>query len=184
MRDVVAAVFDTRESAYHGLHELWRLDSEDQIAVHGAGVVHRDLDGRLSVETGDGNPPIGTTVGIVLGALLGLLAGPTGAVLGAARGAAAGAASGGFIGLEADAANASTLEQGVDESGSVVPPGHYAVVGDLEEASPAVLEARMKALGATLHRKPKTAIADDKWKGLDPFFVPYDYDPHVAADAT
>ena len=182
MRDVVAIVFGKHDAAVQGLHELWRLDDEGELTVYGAGIAFRDPDGDVAFKNGDGEPPMGVAVGLTLGALLGLLAGPAGAAAGAAGGAAIGAATGGAVGLGVDATNADTLKEALDESGMVLRQGEQAVLADVDEAAYAPLDSRMKMLGAKVYRRPKSEIANDMWKGLDPYLVPYDYDPVIAAE--
>ena len=182
MRNITAIVFANHATAYEALHELWRLDNEGELTVHGAGVVLRDAHNDVVVETADGKFPIGGAVGLLAGALLGLLAGPAGAVAGATRGAAIGAGAGAVLGVGVDASQATTLEQGVDESGAVLQQGQHAVVADISEPTTEPLDARMKMLGGIVYRRPKSDVADDRWKGFDPFLVPYDYDSVIAAD--
>lgn len=182
MRDVVALVFDKHDTAVQGLHELWRLDGEGELTVHGAGLAFRDSDGGVVFSRGDGDLPMGLAVGLTLGALLGVLAGPAGAAVGAARGAVVGAATGGAVGLGVDASNAGTLEQALDESGMVLRKGQHAVIADVDEDAYAPLDSPMKTLGAKIYRRPKSEIANDMWKGLNPYLVPYDYHPVIAAD--
>lgn len=185
MRDVVAIVFDKHDDAYTGLHELWRLDTEGEVTVHTAGVVLRNSYGDVVVETSDGDPPLGTAVGLTVGALLGLLAGPAGAAVGAAGGAAIGAAAGGMVGLGADASGADTADQAVEESGRVLRrPGQHAVLADVDEEMYSPIDSRMKLIGGTVYRRPKSEIAADKWDSLDPYLTPYDYDPAVAAETS
>ena len=184
MRDFVAVVFDKHDDAFRGLHELWRLDTEGEVTVYKAGVCLRNSYGDVVVETSDGDPPIATAVGLTVGALLGLLAGPAGAAVGAAGGAAIGAATGGVVGLGVDASNADTVDQAVGETGMVLRQGQHAVIADIDEETYAPLDSRMKRIGGSVYRRPKSDIAGDKWKELDPYLLPYDYDPAVAAEKT
>jgi len=144
--------------------------------------VLRDAHGSLVVETADGDPFIAASIGVLIGALIGALAGPVGSALSATRGAVLGAATGGAAGLGIDASNADTLEQAFDESGMLVRRGQHAVIADIDEQTYAPLDSLAGRLGAKLYRRPKSEIASDKWQGLDPFFVPYDYDPVIAKD--
>ncbi|HME81014.1 MAG TPA: hypothetical protein VKF82_02945 [Candidatus Eremiobacteraceae bacterium] len=183
MRDVIAVVFDKHDDAYTGLHDLWRMDEEGEVTVHKAGVALRNSYGDVVVETSDGDPPLGTAIGLAAGALLGMLAGPAGAAVGAAGGAAIGAATGGLVGLGVDASKADTADQAVQETGTVLRKGQHAVMADVDEETYAPIDARMKLIGGKVYRRDKAEVAADKWNELDPYLIPYDYDPVVAADA-
>src|SRR5271166_1853366 len=107
MDNYVAIVFNSEAKASDGLHQLWNLDAQGDITVHGAAVIQRDGFGYTQVAAKQTDPGLRTALGIGVGALLGALAGPIGAAAGAsiAVGTAAGvgAAAGGVVGLTADA---------------------------------------------------------------------------------
>jgi hypothetical protein len=88
----------------------------------------------------------------------------------------------GVVGLGVDASNADTADQAVEESGMGLCQGQHAVIADVDEETYAPIDSRMKLIGGIVYRRPKGDISNDKWKELDPYFVPYDYDPVVAAD--
>jgi len=78
-------------NAYQALTDLKELDSQRQIGIAGAAVIHRDLDGRVDVKSEVGNDPyIGTASGGMIGLLLGIIGGPLGVLLGGAYGALVG----------------------------------------------------------------------------------------------
>jgi uncharacterized membrane protein len=181
MRNFLAVVFDTAGKAYDGLHEIWELDREGAITVHGTAMVHRDSFGRLVVDTDETSPPLATGIGVGIGALLGALAGPAGAAIGAGGGAAIGAAAGGTAGLAADLSRADLEDQAGFESGFVMRSGQHAVIADVSEDSTSSINTRMQRLGGTIYRRARSDVRDDTWFGPDyPYYnylYPYEYRP-------
>jgi len=181
MRDFIAVAFDSASKAYDGLHEMWELDREGAITVHGTAAVHRDSLGRLVVDTDETSPPLATAVGVGIGALLGALAGPAGAAVGAGGGAAIGAAMGGTAGLAADLNRADVEDQAGFESGFVLRPGQHAVIADVSEDDTSDINTRMKRLGGSVYRRARSDVRDDTWFGPDyPYYnylYPYEYRP-------
>lgn len=181
MRNFVAVVFETASKAYDGQHELWQLDREGAITVHGTAVVHRDSLGRLVVDTDQTDPPFAAAVGIGIGALLGVLAGPAGAAVGAGGGAAIGGALGGTAGLIADADRADVETQAGIEAGLVLNSGQHAVIADVSEDWTTPLNDRMRRAGGVVHRRSRSDVRDDAWFSPDyPYYnylYPYEYRP-------
>jgi len=177
MRDYVAVVFSDPGKAYEGLHELWRLDGDGEVTVHGTAVVHRDELGRFQVDTKETHPALATAVGVGVGALLGALAGPAGAAVGAAQGAALGATAGGVVGLAADLIREDTREQAVKETRFVLRRGQSAVIADVSEDWTAPIDTQMHKLGGVVHRRERKALKDDEWFD-DSYFYPYEYKPN------
>ena len=167
MREYVAVVFNTEQAAAQALQELWRLHRDTLLTVHGAGVLARRSDGSVAVEIDDSQFPFGAGLGVVVGALLGALVGPAGAAIGAARGAAIGAASGAIGGIGVDVAGAQTNKEAVEEAKSVLPPGHYALIADVDESDPQALTDAMRSRGGVVYRRPRSDVTDEKY---DKFF--------------
>ena len=181
MDNYVAIVLDDDGKAYEALHELWKLDTDGDITVHGAAVIHRDANGYVDVRTKDTDPGVRTAVGIGIGALLGALAGPIGAAAGAAAaaagtGAAIGAASGGVAGLTADIVKATENDEAGYEAEFVLPPGKSAVIAEVTEQWTMPLDTLAKKYGTTVFRKSKSVIRDNAYFGDYPLY-PYDYEP-------
>jgi uncharacterized membrane protein len=174
MRNFVAIVFDHKETAYKGLHELWELDEAGDITVHGTAVVHRDDWGRFEVDTKETHPVFATAVGVGIGALLGALAGPAGAAIGAASGA--------LIGGAVDLDRSDTRQRAVVETEFVLGRGQSAVIADVSEDWNSAIETRMRALGGTVHRRSRSSLqgdaaAADGFYPYDDYLYPYEYVP-------
>ena len=182
MRNFVAVVFDDTSKAYDGLHELWQLDSESAITVHGTGVVHRTTWGQYQVDTKETNPALATAIGVGIGALIGALAGPAGAAIGAAKGAGIGAATGGVIGVGADLYRADTRDEASYETALVLRAGQSAVIADVSEDSTSDIDTRMEKLGGKVYRRSRGGLHDDAWFREYPYYLyPYEYIPPAYA---
>jgi uncharacterized membrane protein len=186
MRNFVAVVFSSSDKAYDGLHELWTLDGEGSVTVHGTAVVHRDWLGHMVVDTKETYPALATAVGAGVGALLGALAGPVGAAASAAAGAAAagagaGALLGGAAGLIADADRADVREEAGAATAFVLKSGQHAVIADVSEDWTTPINERMKKLGGTVYRRSREEIEDNAWSRsyypYDLYLYPYEYRP-------
>ena len=138
---------DKDANAYQALTELKQLDSQDQIEVVGAAVVTRDADGRVDVKSEVGNDfYMGTASGGTIGLLLGILGGPLGMLLGGAYGALAGSLF--------DIDDVATTESVLGEISKQVRPTRTAVVAQVTEQSPQVIDAAMARLGGEVTRRP------------------------------
>jgi len=183
MRNYIAVVFENEATAYRGLHALWQLDSAEEITVHGTAVVHRDDVGLVQVDTKETHPALATAVGVGIGALIGALLGPAGAAAGAAAGSAAatgaavGAATGATIGVISDLNRSDTRDEAFRETRSVLGLGQSAVIADVTEDWPSTIDDRMRDLGGTVYRRPKSDVSNDKWWDDYPYLYPYEYVP-------
>ena len=179
MREYVAVIFNTQQAAAQALQELWRLHRDALLTVHGAGVIARKSDGKVVVQIDDSQFPFGAAVGAVVGTLLGALVGPAGAAIGAARGAAIGAASGVIGGIGVDVADAQTTKEAVNEAGRILPPGHYALIADLDESDPEPLTQAMRSRGGVLYRRNRSDVTNDKYDDFFGEMKPDAYDPNA-----
>ncbi|MBV8425478.1 MAG: hypothetical protein JO349_09805 [Candidatus Eremiobacteraeota bacterium] len=183
MDNYIAVVFNSEDNASDALHELWRMDAEGDITVHGAAVVRRDSMGYMQVATKHTDPGVRTAIGIGAGALIGaLIAGPAGAAAGAKVGSAAGigAAAGGAVGLTADAVKSGEHEEAAYETALVVKPGQAAVIAEVSEDWTTPVDNAMTKLGGKVYRRQKGDVRDDSVWGPDYgyYLYPYDYDPY------
>jgi uncharacterized membrane protein len=186
MDNYVAIVLDNDQKSYEALHALWNLDSNGDVTVHGAAVVHRDKFGYVNVATKDTDPGLRTAIGVGIGALLGALAGPIGAAAGAsiAAGTAAGigAAAGGVAGLTADAAKSDQHNQAAFETDFVLPNGKSAVIAEVSEQWTTPIDTMASRFGGKVYRRSKSDIQNDAWFSPEypEYLYPYDYEPQYA----
>ena len=141
-------------NAYQALTDLKQLDSQGQIEIAGAVVVARASDGRVDVKSDVGNDPYaGTASGGVIGLLVGILGGPLGVLLGGTTGV--------LIGSLFDIDDAETTESVLGEISKQVQPLRTAVLAQVTEQRPEVIDAAMARLGGELMRRPVVDVEDE-----------------------
>ena len=128
-------------NAYQALTDLEQLDSQGQIKIAGAAVVARDRDGRIDIKSDVENDPFaGTATGGAIGVLLGIIGGPLGMLLGGTYGVLAGSLF--------DLDDAVTTESVLAEISQQVQPTRTAVLAQVDEPGPEVIDAAMARLAA------------------------------------
>jgi len=151
MNQILVVVFENEARADDGKSALRQLHAEGRVLVHAYAVVARRSDGTAEVQQ-EGTGPLGVLLGTALGALVGMLGGPVGAAVGAAGGLT--------LGMIANADQVrirSDLLEGVRRE---LAPGRFALVADVDEDSPAPVNARMEKLGATVFRLSTADVRD------------------------
>ena len=142
------------KNAYQALTDLKQLDSQDQIKVAGAAVVTRDVDGRVEVKSETGEDPyVGTASGGVIGLLLGVIGGPLGVLLGGATGL--------LVGSLFDIDEVETTESVLSEISKQVQPTRTAVLAQVTEQSPEVIDSAMARLGGEVMRRPVVHVEEE-----------------------
>jgi len=141
-------------NAYQALTDLEQLDSQGQIKLAGAAVVARDPDGRIDIKSDVENDPFaGTATGGAIGVLLGIIGGPLGMLLGGTYGLLAGS----LFDLE----DAVTTESVLGEISQQVQPMRTAVLAQVDEPGPEVIDAAMARLGGQVMRRPVSEIEQE-----------------------
>jgi uncharacterized membrane protein len=134
-------------SAYQALTDLEQLDGQGQIEIAGAAVVARNADGRVDVKSQVGNDSyVGTASGGTIGLLLGIIGGPLGILLGGAYGA--------LVGSLFDISDVATTDSVLGEISKQVQPERTAVLAQVTEQSPEVIDTAMARLGGRVLRRP------------------------------
>jgi uncharacterized membrane protein len=152
MERMLVVIFNDESKAYEGADTLESLKEEGAIGLTGEWVLMRQQDGDLSIVKTDDTLPEGTMGGTVVGGLIGLFGGPVGLAIGAATGAAAGAT--------ADMARARLDQDFVAEISESLAPGKTALVAEINEDEPEVVDARMDALGGRVIRRDLSDFVD------------------------
>jgi uncharacterized membrane protein len=135
------------QNAYQALTDLNQLDSQGQIEIAGAAVITRDPDGRVDVKSEVGDAPYaGTASGGIIGLLIGIIGGPLGVLIGGTYGM--------LVGSLFDIDDVETTESVLSEISKQVQPTRTAVLAQVTEQSPDVIDAAMARLGGQVMRRP------------------------------
>jgi uncharacterized membrane protein len=152
--NVVVVSFSDDNAAYEALTNLKQLDSQGQVEVIAAAVVTRGEDGRVEVKDEVGDESFaGTASGGLVGLLIGILGGPLGVLLGGATGL--------LIGSLYDMDDADDTDSVLSDVSKTVQTGHNAVLAQVVEQSPEVLDASMQRLSGTVLRRPAYEIESE-----------------------
>ncbi len=144
--NVISVSFDPDNNAYAALTALKELDSQERLKVEAAAVIERGDDGRIVVKDSvDPGEFAGTASGGLLGLMIGIFGGPLGVLVGGTYGLMAGS----LIDLDATEQSESALGQ----MAASVEPGHTALVAQVIEQSPDVIDTAMEGLGGTVLRR-------------------------------
>jgi uncharacterized membrane protein len=142
------------ENAYQALTELKQLDSQDQIRIAGATVVTREPNGRVDAKSEVGEDPyVGMASGGMIGLLVGIIGGPLGVLLGGATGV--------LVGSLFDIDEVETTESVLSEISKQVQPNRTAVLAQVTEQSPEVIDTAMARLGGEVMRRPVVHIEQE-----------------------
>jgi uncharacterized membrane protein len=142
------------KNAYQALTDLKQLDSQGQIKIAGAAVVTRDLDGRVDAKSEVGEDPyVGIASGGVIGLLVGIIGGPLGMLLGGAYGS--------LVGSLFDIDEVETTESVLGEISKQVQPERTALLAQLTEQSPEVIDTAMAKLGGEVMRRPVADVEEE-----------------------
>ena len=142
------------KNAYQALTDLKQLDSQDQIKITGAAVVTRDADGRVEEKSEVGeNPLVGTASGGVIGLLIGIIGGPLGMLIGGTYGM--------LVGSLFDIDEVDTTESVLGEISKEIQPTRTALLAQVTEQSPEVIDAAMARLGGEVLRRPAVDVEEE-----------------------
>jgi uncharacterized membrane protein len=141
-------------NAYQALTDLKELDSQDQIKITGAAVITRDGDGRGDIKSDVGEDPyVGTASGGLIGLLVGFIGGPLGMLIGGAYGM--------LVGSLFDIDEVDTTESVLGEISKQVQPNRTALLAEVTEQSPEVVDAAMARLGGDVLRRASVDVEDE-----------------------
>jgi uncharacterized membrane protein len=144
--NVIAVTFEDDSNAYEALTSLKELESQGQIGIRGAAEVSRDETGSvLDKDEVGGDSLVGTATGGTVGLLIGILGGPFGVLIGGATGL--------LIGSLFDGSDADETESVLAEISKSIRVGHNALLAEVSEQSPEVIDTAMTRLGGTVLRR-------------------------------
>ena len=145
--NVLAVSFDPDDNAYEALTKLKELDGQGRLGVEAATVVVRDAKGQIVVKDSVGSLDYaGAAGGGMLGLLLGVIGGPLGVLIGGTYGL--------LVGSLFDIDEAERTESVLSEISASVRTGHTALLAQVAEQVPEVVDTAMARLGGTVLRRP------------------------------
>ncbi|HTX96884.1 MAG TPA: DUF1269 domain-containing protein [Mycobacterium sp.] len=144
--NVIAVTFDEQSKAYQALSTLKGLDRDGRLELKSAAIVERSAAGQLQIPEGADNVGgEGIAVGGLIGTLVGVLGGPIGMLLGLGTGGLIG----GLYDLDEQDMEDATLLQ----VGRHIPPGHNALLAEVDEYANDVVDGAMAELGGSVLRR-------------------------------
>jgi uncharacterized membrane protein len=145
--NVICVSFDPDSNAYAALTALKELESQNRLGVDAAGVIVRGDDGEIVVKDRAGSYDFaGAASGGLLGLLIGILGGPLGVLIGGTYGL--------LVGSLVDLEEAEDSDSVLAQISASVRPGHTALLAEVTEQSPEVVDTAMADLGGTVLRRP------------------------------
>ena len=143
--NVVVVTFTETSKAYQALSEIDRLGDRGDIEVRSAVLLTRTEDGFSIPEGADNVSGFYMATGGLIGALVGVLGGPVGVLLGGSLGLLAGA--------PVEVARTGDEDVALSNISKDITPGSTALVAEVTEYTPEVLDKSMGALGGTVTRQ-------------------------------
>ena len=145
--NVISVAFEDDCNTYAALTALKQLNTQGQLNLEAAAVVVRGDDGKLDVKDQVGDVDyVGTASGGTLGLLIGILGGPLGVLVGGTYGL--------MVGSLFDLGEAEETESVLSQISTSVRPGRTALLAQVTEQSPEVMDTAMTGLGGTVLRRP------------------------------
>ena len=143
---IVAVSFADRATAGEGLDRLRNLESRGQLAIEELALVTRDEDGRIAESHLSAERWGGRTGGGLVGVLIGILGGPLGMLLGGSAGL--------LVGALVDAREADEADSVLASFSKLLQVGQAALVAELVERNPSLVDSAMAELGGRILRRP------------------------------
>jgi uncharacterized membrane protein len=145
--NVISASFEPEANAYAAMTALKELNSQGQLGLEAAAVVVRDASGEVVVKDQVGSNEFeGAAGGGLIGLLIGVIGGPLGVLIGGTYGL--------LVGSLFDLDEVEHSESVLGEISASVPPGHTALLAQVTEQSPEVVDSAVARLGGTVLRRP------------------------------
>ena len=143
---VISVSFDPDSNAYAALTALKEMDSQGQLNLEAAAVVVRGEDGQIEVKDRvDSNDFAGAASGGLLGLLIGIIGGPLGVLIGGTYGL--------MLGSLVDLDEVEETDSVLSQISASARPGHTALLAQVTEQSPEVVDTAMASLGGSVLRR-------------------------------
>jgi uncharacterized membrane protein len=171
MESILVATFKDRFNAQACLERLRELVALDDITLYGLAFIHKRSEGSLELLSHEGpDPRDWPAQGSVIGALVGALAGPVGMLVGIM--------AGGITGSLNQSKQEDALQQFLRNIRSQLPSDSYALVLDVEEINPLIIDSYMQPYEGVVSRTMLTTL--DTQEGLEEWeALALDVDPAI-----
>jgi len=144
--NVVVVRFTEPSKAYQAFSELKEADANGHIELKSAAVVERTAQGELQIaDSADNVGLVGAASGSLIGLLIGVLGGPVGLLLGWGAGA--------LVGGSFDLDRSDESDEALGVLGRAISPGSTALIADVTEPEPELIDAKMGLLGGDVTRR-------------------------------
>jgi uncharacterized membrane protein len=145
--NVISVSFEPDSNAYAAMTALKELDSGSRLSIEAAVVVVRSDEGDIAVKDRvTAEEFAGAAGGGLIGLMLGIIGGPLGVLIGGTYGL--------LVGSMFDLGEAEESESVLGQISASVRPGHTALLAQVSEQSPEVVDTAMARLGGTVLRRP------------------------------
>lgn len=150
---IIVATFADESKTYQAFSEMKHAATAGKLKINGLTIMHRRLDGQFEVRDAAMKTYGGSITGGIIGSLVGIMGGPLGILLGWG----AGSLIGGFRDVR-EIKEDTNLFQRITENMEV---GGTALVGELENEQPYVVDQIVRKLGGELLRRRTEDVEAD-----------------------
>ena len=144
MTNLIVITFSDEAKALDGSHKLSELESFGDISIFEKVMVKKDAKGNVTVLQADTTEGVRTLSGMAIGSIIGALGGPVGLLVGMLAGTVTGTL------LEADYFDFS--EDFGTKVNKRLQPGTVALIAEISEEGPSIVDTAFEPLGATISR--------------------------------
>jgi uncharacterized membrane protein len=149
--NVVVVRFVESSKAYEALSVLERLGDAGDLDVRSAVLLERSAEGGYTIPEGaDSTSGFFMASGGLIGTLVGVLGGPLGVLLGGSLGA--------LTGGSVEIGRAGDEDIALEAISREIEPGSTALVADVTEYTPMLLDTAMDGVGGTVSRRPASDV--------------------------
>jgi uncharacterized membrane protein len=157
--NIIVVSFEEEPNAYQAASFLRQADADGSITLHAVAIVQRMEDGTLRVKEGEVDDfPVATWTATAIGAATGGIIGLTLGVLGGPLGVLLGGTYGMLLGSLVDLSAVEEEESVLAAMARAIQPGKTAVLAEVTETTPAVVDVEMERLGGVVLRRPVAEV--------------------------
>jgi uncharacterized membrane protein len=153
MTNLIVMSFPNEAQAIAASHKLIELESFGDISIYEKGMIKKNAYGDMSVLQSDTTEGLRTFSGMALGTVVGALGGPVGMMIGMLTGSLTGAI------LDVDHSDFS--EDFVSKASNHLHPGSVAIIAEISEDDPSILDSVFAEYGANITRSDVDYAHDD-----------------------